>query len=386
MGLSTQVCVVGAGPAGLVLAIALGRAGIHCTVLERRRRAELGQRARAGFLEHRTVAYLRGQGLTQRLDERAMRHVRCEFRLPGHRFSLAYGELAGGYAHTVYPQQLLVSDLIGTLLAEGGRILFAHSVTGITGLDGSRPRLDCQPEAGPPMRIECDVVAGCDGWHGISRAALPPGKVRTTNRRYPFNWLTLLAEVPAQTDQVIYALHDNGFAGQMPRTKDVSRFYLQCPAESTVAHWPDERVWKELGERMAADDAPALSEGRILEKGILVMRSAVTEPMRHGRLLLAGDSAHPLTPVGAKGMNLAIADAAHLATAVTAFYRDGEDTPLREYSDNRLPHVWNAHDFSDRLLHMLHPPTPAASQLKQLERNPDLARTFAQEYVGSAPL
>ncbi|WP_051367377.1 4-hydroxybenzoate 3-monooxygenase [Hamadaea tsunoensis] len=388
--LSTQVCVAGAGPAGLVLAIALGRAGIDCTVVERRPRAYLEQQARAGFLEHRVVAYLREQGVAPGLDQ-GMSHARCEFRLPDRRFCLPYGELAGGFAHTVYPQHLLVADLIATLLAEGGKILFEYAITGVTGLDGDRPKVTCRADQGPPVDIACDLVAGCDGWRGVTRTAVPAGP-RTVAVRYPFNWLTLLAEVPPDADQVVYALHDNGFAGQMPRTPKVSRFYLACPPESAVADWPDDRVWKELGERLSTGGAPAPRPGPILDKGMLAMRSAVTEPMQYGRLFLAGDSAHPLTPVGAKGMNLAIADAAHLAGAMTAYYRDGDESRLRGYSDSRLPLVWRAHEFSDRFLRMLHPAGSdyedalGRSRWDQLERNSAAARVFAAEYVGSGPL
>jgi p-hydroxybenzoate 3-monooxygenase len=382
----TRVAIIGAGPAGLVLANVLTRAGVDCVVVEHRSREHVESRARAGFLEHRTVEYLTRHGLADRLLAEAMRHVRCEFRTGGRRFSVPYGELAGGRAHAVYPQQFLVRDLIELLTDAGGEVLFSTPVAEVTGLHERRATL-----ASPQGTITCDFVAGCDGHRGVSRQAVPEEALRTFTKRYPFDWLAVLGEARPAPEQVVYALHENGFAGQMPRTADVSRFYLQCPAGDSVEQWPDERIWKELGHRLEADGVAALTTGRILEKGILSMRSAVTEPMQFGRLFLAGDAAHVLTPSGAKGMNLAIADAAALAEAIIAHYRDGVDDLLAGYSSTRLPDVWQAQEFSDWLVQLLHGPEDPGdgfqqrlreARLAQLEQSSVAATAFAHRYVG----
>lgn len=396
----TQVGIIGAGPAGLVLANVLTRAGIDCVVIEHHSREYVEGRARAGFLEHRTVEYLSAHGLAGPLRAEAKRHVRCEFRTPARRFSVPYGELAGGRSHWVYPQQYLVRDLIDALSATGGSVLFSHKVVAITGLLDSRPVIVAGPadrpaQEGSPdaaLEITCDVVVGCDGYHGVSRAAIPPEAVREVTKRYPFDWLAVLGEASPAPGHVVYAMHDDGFAGHMPRTPEVSRFYLQCAPGDRAEDWPDARIWKELRHRLAADGVDALRPGRILEKGTLSMRSAVTEPMRFGRLFLAGDAAHLLTPSGAKGMNLAIADAGALAEALIAHYRCGNDELLDSYSSTRLAEVWQAQEFSDWLLHVLHRPNAGPdhafqqklrlARLDQLECSTAVAATFAQRYVG----
>ena len=383
----TQVAIIGAGPAGLVLANVLIRAGIDCIVVEHRSREHVESRARAGFLEHRTVEYLSHHGLADRLLAEAMRHVRCELRTHGRRFSVPYGRLAGGRAHAVYPQQLLVRDLIELFADAGGEVMFSTPVAEVTGLHERRAIVRCSRGDA----ITCDFVAGCDGHRGVSRQAVPPQALRTFAKRYPFDWVAVLGEARPAPDQVVYALHENGFAGQMPRTADISRFYLQCPADDSIEHWPDERIWKELRHRLAADGVEELSTGRILEKGILSMRSAVTEPMQFGRLYLAGDSAHVLTPSGAKGMNLAVADAAALAEAIVAHYRDGIQELLAGYTSTRLVDVWQAQEFSDWLVQLLHGPADPddgfqqqlrLARLSQLEQSSAAAASFARRYVG----
>jgi len=392
----TRVGIIGAGPAGLVLANVLRRSGIDCVVVERRTRERVQERARAGFIEQRTVDYLREQGLSTRLDAEAMRHVRCEFRVDGERISVPYGELAGGRAHHVYPQQLLVRDLVDALVAEDEPPLFCHEVVAISGIDGDRPLLSCRREddhGSASLQIACDFVAGCDGFHGIARRAPSPGAAREYARRYPFDWLSVLAEVPPALPEVVYALHDDGFAGWMPRTTTVSRFYLQVARGDAVASWPDERIWRELGDRLAADGCAALTPGPVIEKGTLTMRSALVDPMRHGRLFLAGDAAHILTPSGAKGMNLAIADAGALASALIDHYERDDEQRLRTYSRTRLDDVWRAQEFSDWLLALVHAPQTGTAdaqftqqlrlaRLAQLRGSSPQAVAFSHRYVG----
>jgi p-hydroxybenzoate 3-monooxygenase len=390
----TQVGIVGAGPAGLVLANVLTAAGIDCVVVEHRSRDHVETRARAGFLEQRTVDCLHHHGLAERLKAEALRHVRCEFRRTERRFSVPYGDLAKGRAHWVYPQQFLVRDLIDILLAGSAEVLFSSAVEAIEDVQSDTPVVVCRAnDSGSVIEVACDVVAGCDGFRGVSRLAIPPGSARTFEKRYHFDWLAVLAEAAPATDQVVYASHIDGFAGQMPRTPEISRFYLQCAAGETTSDWPDERIWKELQHRLATDDAPELATGRVLEKGILTMRSAVTTPMQFARLFLAGDAAHVLTPSGAKGMNLAIADAAVLAEALITHFAGEDDGLLDGYTAARLPDVWQAQEFSDWLLQLIHGP-PADSEdrayqeqlrlarLDQLERSPAFAESFAYRYVG----
>ena len=393
-----RVAVIGAGPAGLVAAIALHRAGVDCVVFERRSRAHVEGRARAGFLEHRTVAYLRRHGLADRLEREAARHTRCEFRRADTRITLEYGELAGGVAHFVYPQQNLVRDLIAVFLEEGGTIRFAHEIVAISDPRGPRPVLTGRGAQGTPDTEAFDLIAGCDGDRGVARAAAPDGTWHTTTRRYPFDWLTVLAEVPSAGDRVVYALHEDGFAGQMPRTATVARFYLQCPAGTSRADWPRARVERELRRRLATADTEPPRLGRVLETDVLTMRAKVTEPMCHGALFLAGDAAHIITPVGAKGMNLAIADAAHLADAMIASLTRGDGRLLAGYSDARLREVWRAQAFSDAMSHLIHPPSPHldpagrdgefercvwSARLDDLARSREAAVAFSREYVGA---
>lgn len=391
----TQVGIVGAGPAGLVLANTLTAAGVDCVVVESRSRDYVEHRARAGFIEQRTVDCLHRLGLAERLVAEALRHVRCEFRRADHRFCVPYGELAGGRAHWVYPQQFLVRDLIDILLARGGQVLFSHPVTSIDGVEGDNPVIVCVADEGVGSVVElaCDVVAGCDGFRGVSRLAIPAGRAQTFEKRYPFDWLAVLAEASPAPEQVVYALHPDGFAGQMPRTSEISRFYLQCAPDEALSNWPDERILKELRHRLDTDDGPELVAGRVLEKGRLTMRSAVTVPMQFGSLFLAGDAAHVLTPSGAKGMNLAIADAAFLAEALIAHFARADDELLQRYTATRLADVWHSQEFSDWLLQLIHGPAPGSAdeayqqqlrlaRLDQLEASSLYAENFARRYVG----
>ncbi|UED85181.1 4-hydroxybenzoate 3-monooxygenase [Streptomyces profundus] len=385
--LRTEVGIVGAGPAGLALANVLARAGVDCLVVERSSRERVETRQRAGLLEHRTVRWLRGQGLADGLLADATRHGWCDFRCLGHTVRVDYGAYSGGREHWVYPQQRLVSDLIGTLEKAGPPPLFSHTVRAVTDVASRRPRLKCEG-----MEIECDYVVGCDGFRGVSRAALPATGHRVHNRRYPYDWLTVLAEVDRPAEGVVYAVHPDGFAGMMPRGPRISRFYLQCPPDDSPDAWPAGRIVKELRGRLAGA-LPTI--GALPEVRMLRMRSSVTEPLSHGRLLLAGDAAHVLTPSGAKGMNLAIADAAHLGTALVNRLRHGDGRALASYSSARGADARRVLGFSEWLLGLLHLPNetgaggPRAELRERLaairrlaEPGPESA-AFAHRYVGS---
>ncbi|MDH6114903.1 p-hydroxybenzoate 3-monooxygenase [Kitasatospora sp. MAP12-15] len=407
MRLRTQVGIIGAGPAGLVLANVLQQAGIECVVVERHTRAHVEARARAGVIEHRTADFLARHGLADQLLAQGGRHSSCEFRYRGERFSVPYAELSGGRAHHVYPQQFLVRDLIASFLGAGGTLLFSHPVVGVAGLDSGRAVLRCEPTAGgeggegggaddgpgEPLDLDCEFVAGCDGFYGAARASVPTGRLQAYSKQHEFGWLAILAEVPPSTEEIIYALHEEGFAGHMLRTPSVSRFYLQCPIGDAVENWPEARIWATLRRRLAVDGWE-LKTGPITETSVLDMRSFVVEPMQYGRLFLVGDAAHIITPAGGKGMNLAIADAAELARGLVAHYSGAGSRLLDGYSAARLPEVWRAQEFSHWLLHLTHSPSGGGSdapfmhrmQLSRLAHLRDSlsgAQLFAEGYVGS---
>jgi p-hydroxybenzoate 3-monooxygenase len=386
--LRTQVVIIGAGPAGLVLGGLLHRAGVDCRIVERRSRAHVETRSRAGLLEHRTVETLRRHGMADRLLAEGVRHGWCEFRAPGRAVRVDYGRLSGGLRHWVYPQQHLVRDLIAALVRDGLPPLFGTAVHGLSGLNGPRARVRCADG----LEIDCDHVVGCDGFRGVSRTALPAGH-RVALRRYPYDWVAVLAEVDRPADCVVYALSADGFAGMMPRTPHLSRFYLQCPPGETPGHWPAARIRAELRARLGTR-LPAL--GGIPEVRVLRMLSSVTEPPQYGRLLLAGDAAHLLTPSGAKGMNLAIADAAELAHALIRHHRRGVAGALVGHARRRRDEIRRVQEFSDRLLRLLHLPAgragegdppgalrPRMAAIERLAEPGPHAAAFAHAYVGS---
>ncbi|MCP2098391.1 MULTISPECIES: 4-hydroxybenzoate 3-monooxygenase [Actinosynnema] len=383
------VGIVGAGPAGLTLANLLHEAGIACTVLERGTREYIETRPRAGVLEHRAVQMLTEHGLAGRLLEEADRHGACEFRVNGEAFEVDYSALYGGQTHYVYPQQDVVRDLLGDYLARGGDIRFSVSDVELSGIDSASPVLSWLSATGERERLECAFVGGADGFHGVTRKSIPEGAVQEFTHQHGIEWLSVLAEAPPSTHKVIYALHPDGFAGHMLRNSTVSRYYLQVPIGDSPDNWPDERVWAELHKRLALRDSHwRLTEGRIIEKRVLDMRSHVVEPMRFGRLYLLGDAAHIITPVGAKGMNLALHDAEVLASALIGYLRTGDDSGLEGYSEKCLRRVWRAQEFSQWMVFMLHrSPEPFLSRLGQarLEHLIDSKSSvgyFAQNYVG----
>jgi p-hydroxybenzoate 3-monooxygenase len=388
----TQVAIIGAGPAGLVLSHLLAQQGIASIVLEKHSREYIEHRVRAGLLEHHTVELLRERGLGERMLREGMVHRGTEFRFAGRRHRIPYSGLYGGRTMLVYPQQDLVADLVRLRLAGGGDVVFEAEDVQLAGLESDRPVVTYTVN-GAARRLECDFIAGCDGFHGVSRASVPEGALTFHDFGLPFGWLGIIAAVPPSTSEIIYALHERGFAGHMLRTAEVSRFYLRCETDDVVENWPDARIWEELRTRLATNDGWTLREGPILEKSITEMRGFVTEPMQYGRLYLAGDAAHIVPPTGAKGLNLAIADARVLAGALGRWYESGDSAALGSYSETCLRRVWRVQEFSHWMSWMIHQipdSVPDAAfrrrlqqaQLHYLCTSDAAAASFAENYVG----
>jgi p-hydroxybenzoate 3-monooxygenase len=350
----TQVGIVGAGPAGLLLSHLLAGQGIESVVLEARDRDYVEHRVRAGVLEQNTVELLRSSGVGERLDRQGMVHEGVELRFDGVGHRIDFKELTGR-AITVYGQQEVVKDLIAARLADGGRILFEHKAVSLHDLESEQPRIRYEDPDGQAGELACDVVAGCDGFWGVSRDAVPDGVLTRYERTYPFAWLGILAEAAPSSEELIYCAHERGFALHSMRSPTLTRLYLQVDPDEQLDDWPDDRIWEELQTRLATREGDwKLNEGPILEKGITPMRSFVVEPMRHGRLYLAGDAAHIVPPTGAKGMNLAVNDVRILAPALTAWYASGSTELLDAYTATSLRRVWRATHFSWWMTSMLH--------------------------------
>ena len=389
----TQVGIVGAGPAGLLLSHLLALRGIDSIVVENRSRAYCEARQRAGLLEAGTVELLRKVGLGQRMDAEGLEHGGIYLQFAGERHHLDFRDLTGGRWVTIWAQTEIVKDLIQARLAAGAQVEFEVSGTEVADLDEDRPLLRYTNAAGTRHEVRCDVIAGCDGFHGICRDSMPPGLVRVAERGYPYSWLGILATVPPSTDELIYSRHEDGFALHTMRTPQVSRLYLQVSADEEIEHWPDDRIWAELRHRLVIPGW-ALADGPITEKAISPMRSFVASPMRYRRLFLAGDAAHIVPPTGAKGLNLAMADVTVLAEALTSLLRDGDPGPADAYSDASLHRVWRATHFSWWMTSMLHvdpglDPFGAELQLAQLRyvtSSRAAATTLAENYTGYFPL
>jgi p-hydroxybenzoate 3-monooxygenase len=387
--MQTQVGIIGAGPAGLLLARLLQLAGIGTVVLEHRSRTYVENRIRAGVLETGTVALLEEAEAAERLRRESLTHDGVEFCFAGRRPRIDFRALTGKGV-TVYGQTQIVKDLIALRLAAGAELLFQTEATGISGFDGDRPTIRTRAKDGTEGEIACDFIAGCDGFHGVSRAAVPDRALSTYDYRYPFAWLGILAEAPPVSNELVYCNHARGFALFSMRSRTLSRLYLQCPPDDDVASWPDDLIWDELARRLDEEAAARLTRGPTLEKSVNELRSFVAEPMRFGRLLLAGDSAHIVPPTGAKGLNLAAADAGHLAHALIAHYTSGDDSLLDSYSDTCLRRVWRAVRFSYSMTAMLHR-YPAdgdflhkvqLAELDTLFASPAAQAALAESYVG----
>jgi p-hydroxybenzoate 3-monooxygenase len=388
----TQVGIVGAGPAGLLLSHLLALRGIDSVVVELRSRAYCEARQRAGVLEQGSVNLLRAAGLADRLDREGLEHGGIYLQFGGERRHLDFQDLAGA-AVTVYAQTEVVKDLIAARLAAGAAIEFEITDTGVADLETGRPVLRYTSADGVRHEVSCDAIAGCDGFHGICRPAIPAARQTVSEREYPYAWLGILAQVPPSTDELIYAHHPRGFALHSLRTPQISRLYLQVPPGTDVADWPDDRIWAELQLRLGLPGWD-LREGPVLEKSVTPMRSFVSEPMRHGRLFLAGDSAHIVPPTGAKGLNLALADVAILADALGALLVDGRSELADAYSATCLERVWRSTHFSWWMTSMLHG-TPGAdamearlqlSQLRYVTSSRAAAVSLAENYTGYPPL
>jgi p-hydroxybenzoate 3-monooxygenase len=385
----TQIAIIGAGPAGLTLAHLLHRSGIESIVLEHRDRAYVEKRVRAGVLEQGTVDLLNAIGVGERMQREGLVHHGIYLQFAGERHRINMYELTGGRAITIYGQQEVVKDLIAARLAQGAPILFEATNVSLHDLESTRPRVRFHHQ-GEQHELECDFVAGCDGFHGVSRASIPTGAIQIHQRAYPFAWLGILAQAPVSIDELIYAYHERGFALHSMRSPTVCRLYLQCPTDDRIELWSDDRIWSELRARLEMHDGWTLNEGPITEKAILQFRSFVAEPMQYGRLFLAGDAAHTVPPTGAKGMNLAIADVRVLAEALRAHYAEGRDDLLQTYSATCLRRVWRAEHFSWWMTSMLHRFPDADSfqhnlqlaQLRYTVRSRAAATSLAENYVG----
>jgi p-hydroxybenzoate 3-monooxygenase len=348
----TQVGIVGAGPAGLVLSHLLHLEGIDSVVLESRTREYVQERVRAGVLEQNTVDLLTDMGVGERMRREGLVHHGIGLRFQDRDHRINFHELTGGRAITIYAQSEVIKDLIDARLAAGGAIYFEASEVSVHDITDSHPTIRFR-KSGDSTALRCDFIAGCDGFHGICRTSIPDGVLTAYERTYPFAWLGILAEAPPSSDELVYSYHDRGFALLSMRSEQLGRLYLQCAPAEDLENWPDERIWQELHERLRCEGWK-LTEGPILQKGISGMRSFVVEPMQYGRLFLAGDAAHIVPPTGAKGLNLAVADVRVLAAAIAEFYRCGRREQLERYSANCLRRVWKVQRFSWWMTSMLH--------------------------------
>jgi p-hydroxybenzoate 3-monooxygenase len=389
----TQVGIVGAGPAGLLLSHLLALRGIDSIVVENRSRAYCEARQRAGLLEAGSAELLRQVGLGARMDAEGLEHGGIYLQFAGERHHLDFRDLTGGRWVTIWAQTEIVKDLIQARLAAGAQIEFEVSDTEVTDQDTETPVLRYTDAAGTRHEVTCDAIAGCDGFHGICRDSLPPGLLRVAEREYPYAWLGILATVPPSTDELIYCRHDDGFALHTMRTPQVSRLYLQVPADDEIERWSDDRIWAELRRRLEVPGW-ALQTGPITEKAISPMRSFVATPMQYGRLFLAGDAAHIVPPTGAKGLNLAIADVTALAAALISLLRDHDPSAAEGYSQTCLRRVWRATHFSWWMTTMLHIDPRQdqfgaelqLSQLRYVIASRAAATTLAENYTGYYPL
>ena len=385
----TTVGIIGGGPAGLLLARLLHNSGIDCVVLESRDRAYVEARQRAGILEQSTVDVLRASGAAERLDREGLVHDGIELRWDRKAHRIDFPALTGGRRVWVYAQTEVCKDLIALQLKDGAPLLFEAQVRSVEGPDTDRPVIHYTHE-GQDKTLTCDYVVGCDGFHGVARNAVPAGVQKTYERLYPYSWLGILADVPPSSDELVYAHSPRGFALLSMRSPSVSRLYLQVPNGTDPADWSDERIWDELDARFAIDGDWTLQRGPITSKGVLPMRSFVTEPMSHGRVFLAGDAAHIVPPTGAKGLNLAAADVIVLARAFAHLKDTGSAELLDAYSDTCLKRVWRAEHFSYFMTTTLHTdpdqsPFDTQLQISQLDRianSPHAAAELAENYAG----
>ena len=383
----TQVGIVGAGPAGLMLSHLLHLSGIESIVVENRSRQYVQERVRAGLLEQGTCDLMIETGVGERLKKLALIHHGIELRFNGRGHRIDFADLTGK-SIAIYPQQEVVRDLTDARLTAGGQIFFEAEEVGVHGFGGSRPRIRFRKD-GAAHEVECDFIAGCDGFHGICRPAIASA-LTIFEKVYPFGWLGILAEAAPSSEELVYVNHENGFALQSMRSPHLTRLYLQCEPDEDIAQWSDARIWEEMNRRFATHGDWKLNEGPIVQKGVTEMRSFLVEPMQHGNLFLAGDAAHIVPPTGAKGLNLAMADVRVLARAVENFYRGGSRELLDRYSEICLRRVWKVQRFSwwmTSMLHRFHDDTPfdrrrQMAELDYVTSSRAGAQSLAENYVG----
>jgi p-hydroxybenzoate 3-monooxygenase len=384
----TQVGIVGAGPAGLVLSHLLYLEGIESVVVENRSREYVEERVRAGVLEQGTVDLLSEMGVGERMKKEGLVHHGIELRFAGRGHRIDFAELTDGKSITIYAQHEVLKDLNNARIATGGKVLFEAEDVNVHELDGVQPTVRYRHN-GSEQELVCDFIAGCDGYHGVCRPSIPAGIISEYERVYPFGWLGILADARPSTEELIYAYHDRGFALHSMRTPQIGRLYLQCDPDEDISAWNDEQIWRELQIRLASEGWK-LREGPVLQKGITGMRSFVAEPMQYGRLFLAGDSAHIVPPTGAKGLNLAVADVRVLARALDHFYKTGSSSQLDRYSQVCLRRVWKVQRFSwwmTSMLHRFHGENPfdhrrQLAELDYVTSSRAAAKTLAENYVG----
>lgn len=385
----TQIGIVGAGPAGLMLSHLLHLHGVESVILEASSREHIETRIRAGVLEQGTVDLLTETGVGDRLNRQGLFHGGIELRFAGRGHRIDFRELTGGKAVVIYAQHEVIKDLVSARLAANGQIVFNASHVQVHDLEGARPKVTFEKD-GLLQELSCDFMAGCDGFHGVCRSSIPPGVITAYEQVFPFAWLGILAQATPSSDELIYAYHERGFALHSMRSAEISRLYLQCLPEEDLAQWPDDKIWAELQRRLALASDWKLNKGPILQKSVTGMRSFVAEPMQFGRLFLAGDSAHIVPPTGAKGLNLAIADVQVLAHALTEYYASGRMDHLNKYSETCLRRVWKVQRFSWWMTSMLHRsmstnPFDERRQLAELDyvtSSRAAAQTLAENYVG----
>ena len=384
----TQVGIIGAGPAGLVLSHLLHLQGIESVVLENRSRQYCEERVRAGVLEQGTVDLLCETGVGERLKKEGLVHDGVELRFAGKGHRIDFRELTGGKTITIYAQSEVLKDLNDARLAAGGQVFFEVEDVSIHEFDGATPKIRFRRD-GKQEELACDFIGGCDGFHGICRPAISKA-LTVYEREYPFGWLGILAEAPPSSEELIYAYHQRGFALLSMRSPQLSRLYIQCAPDEDINLWPDEKIWKELHTRLESTEGWKLTEGPVIQKGVTGMRSFVVEPMQYGNLFLTGDAAHIVPPTGAKGLNLAVSDVRVLAQALTEFYKRGKRDLLDRYSEVCLRRVWKVQRFSWWMTSMLHL-FPDASPFDNKRQMAELdyvtssragAQTLAENYVG----
>jgi p-hydroxybenzoate 3-monooxygenase len=389
-GVRTQVAIVGAGPAGLMLGHLLGRRGIDSVILEARSEQHVIDRVRAGVLEQGTVDLMRDVGVGDRLQREGLRHDGLYLAFRGRRHHIDLAGLTDGRAITVYGQNEIVKDLIAARRRAGAPLYFDAAEVAVRDLETNTPQVAYRL-GGTVHILTCDFVAGCDGFHGVCREVIPRGDLRVYDRAYPFAWLGILADAAPSSRELVYSMHERGFALFSMRSPAVTRLYLQCEPDENPDDWTDDRIWTELRLRLATDDGWQPNTGPITQKGVTSMRSFVVEPMRYRRLFLAGDAAHIVPPTGAKGLNLAMADVSRLAAAFTRFYRDGDEDLLDSYSDRGLTRAWRAQRFSWWMTSTLHRLNAESdfdykrrlAELEYLVSSRAAMSSFAENYAGA---